>query len=118
MPIHSRVIGQVISKGTRFIQSETKFWRGLYGPSGRYPGVSNYKQAVKGLQHGLAAGGAAGSVIKDREGPEMDGPLPWNGSTPSAQDKARGGRRRQRRRYTQRRCKPYKHSRRSSFSFR
>jgi len=73
MPIHGRIISQVISKGSNYIAKEAKFWRGIYGPSGRYAGVSNYKQAAKGVQHGLLSGSILGSFINDGSSPYDDG---------------------------------------------
>ncbi len=87
MPIHGRIISQVISKGSKFVIAETKFWRGLYGPSGRYPGVSNYKQAAQGIKHGLAGGSAIGSLIGSEGKGPTGGTIQIN--TPYKQDKTR-----------------------------
>ncbi len=67
-------IGQeIIKRAIRMAPYESKMWKGLYGPSGRYPGVSNYKYAARGIQHGLAAGSVIGSLISDGSNPYEGG---------------------------------------------
>ncbi len=67
-------IGQeIIKRAIRMAPYESKMWKGLYGPSGRYPGVSNYKYAARGIQHGLAAGSVIGSLISDSTNPYESG---------------------------------------------
>ncbi len=90
MPRHLVIAAKILEKVSKYAIYETKIWRGLYGPSGRYPGVSNYKQASRGIQHGLAAGSAIGSFISTGdEPPNVYGP---NVSTPSQPYKTRSGR--------------------------
>ncbi len=70
-------IGQeIIKRAIRMAPYEAKMWKGLYGPSGRYPGVSNYKYAARGIQHGLAAGSVIGSIISDSSNPYDSGQIP------------------------------------------
>ncbi len=60
-----RIVREIISRGVRYSRYEDKIWKGLYGPHGRYPGVSNYKYAARGIKHGLASGGAIGQFINE-----------------------------------------------------
>ncbi len=110
MPIHGRTIRYVVDRALKYTVAETKFWRGLYGPSGRYPGVSNYKQAVKGIQHGLAGGATVGSFISDNPETSPSGQIPQIPSS-GKYTKAYSGRSGKRGRYSQRRCRPYNRSR-------
>ncbi len=97
-------IGQeIIKRAIRMAPYEAKMWKGLYGPSGRYPGVSNYKYAARGIQHGLAAGSVIGSLLNNDD--ELDG----IGTIPTKFQSKTGSpyktRSRFRRRYRSRNCK-------------
>ncbi len=90
----ARIIGRAIIRAggrqiVKHVIRETKFWRGLYGPSGRFPGVSNYKQAAKGVQHGLFAGSVAGSFIGEESGSGPSGQILID--TPYSKNKTRSG---------------------------
>ncbi len=63
--VASKIAQEIIKRGVQYGRLETKIWKGLYGPSGRFPGVSNYKHAARGVKHGLASGAALGSFISD-----------------------------------------------------
>ncbi len=118
MPIHHRIpsiIGQAIYRGVGYIRAEQKFFQGLYGPKGRYPGVSNYKQAATGVRHGLAAGGAASSFISDTVPIPGNGTVPFNGSKANPPNKARYRRGRYSRRQSKR-CRPTRSRFRHSYS--
>ncbi len=107
MPLHGRTIKFVVDKGVRFLTHERKFWQGLYGPSGRYPGVSNYKQAAKGIQHGLAGGATIGSLIGNGGDESGNGSIQQgNGSKTGPQDKTRNRRKWSSNNYSKR-CRPY-----------
>ncbi len=71
-----KIVQEIIKRGIRMAPYEAKIWKGLYGPSGRYPGVSNYKYAARGVQHGLTAGSIIGSLIKDGSTPFESGQAP------------------------------------------
>jgi len=90
-----KIAQEIFRRGSRYAYIEAKFWRGLYGPSGRYPGVSNYRQASKGVQHGLASGAAIGSFINEGENPELVGQVPYESGSPSSSSnqayRGRGG---------------------------
>ncbi len=82
MPIHHRIIPEIIRRGATALRVEDKVWKGLYGPSGRFPGVKNYKYAARGVKHGLASGAAVGSFITD-PGKDLSNGVPPGTSTPS-----------------------------------
>ncbi len=103
-----RIIGRVTSRyvvrqGIRHILREQKFWRGLYGPKGRYPGVSNYRQASKGVQHGLLAGSMVGSFIGNGDDGTGNGQIQEPKTDKSYQARSRPANRRSKK------CYPCKH---------
>ncbi len=76
MPIHGRIGPAIINRLAKSLVYEKKIWQGLYGPKGRYPGVSNYKQAARGIQHGLTIGSAVGSFIGEEQSENDSGSIP------------------------------------------
>ena len=91
-------------QGARHLIREQRFWRGLYGPKGRYPGVSQYRQAAKGVQHGLLGGSIAGSFINDGSTPYESGPIKTNYPYKKGNSRFNSSRRGGRRQKYSRRC--------------
>ncbi len=81
-----KIFSEAVKFGYRYAVAEGKVFNKIYGSN---PGQG----AARGARHGLAAGGAIGSLITGSDNLENGGSLQKdvNGNKASSQNKARGG---------------------------